>query len=135
MPFWYVPRPHGVHDVAAALETKPALHSVQVPFRFTNVPGGHRLQPRLPWVWILPATASHGLHSVCPASFWNSPGPHALQPVAPPDPRFALLPGRHLAQKPALALECKPASHIVLIPAEHWYPASHSMHALLSSLA
>ena len=56
----------------------PAEQSVQVPLKLTMLPGGHGLQPSEPLASLLPATGSHGLHSVCPASSWYSPSAHVV---------------------------------------------------------
>ena len=59
----------------------PAGQYVQVPLGLTMLPGGHGLQPSDPLGSLLPATASHGLHSVCPASSWYSPSAHVVPAI------------------------------------------------------
>ena len=70
---------HSVHLVAEPpLLMAPAGQYVQVPLGLTMLPGGHGLQPSEPLASLLPATGSHGLHSVCPASSWYSPSAHVV---------------------------------------------------------
>ena len=111
----------------------PAWQSVQVPFPLTMLPGGHGLHPSDPVSSLLPATASHGLHSVRPASSWYSPLEQGVQPVAPPVSLLALVPGRHLVHTPALVVpEYSPRAHgvheLALAPVPK-LPGSHSTQA------
>ena len=89
------------------------------------------MQPSDPLTSLLPATASHGLHSVCPASSWYSPMEQGVQSVAPPVAMLALVPGRHLVHTPALVVpEYSPRAHgvheLALAPVPK-LPGSHSM--------
>ena len=73
---------HSVHLVTEPpLLMAPAGQYVQVPLGLTMLPGGHGLQPSEPLASLLPATGSHGLHSVCPASSWYSPSAHVVPAI------------------------------------------------------
>ena len=90
----------------------PAGQRAQVPLELKMLPGGQGLQLSDPLISLLPATGSHGLHSVAPASSWYSPLEQDVQSVAPPAAILALVPGRHLVHTPALMVpEYSPTAH------------------------
>ena len=93
------------------------------------------MQPSDPLGSLLPATASHGLHLVCPASSWYSPSMHGMHSVAPTVAELALVPGRHFVHTPAdLSFVNSPTAHSVHeleLPPVLKLPGSHAMQALV----
>ena len=110
---------HSVHLVAEPpLLMAPAGQYVQVPLGLTMLPGGHGLQPSEPLASLLPATGSHGLHSVCPASSWYSPSAHVVPAIFDQSRRHIFWPKRgflliHAHPVAPAALAFDPGRHMV----------------------